>query len=42
VTGAEGRKSVEIVRAIYHSAAGGQLIRLPLEDDTPTVQTTYS
>jgi UDP-N-acetyl-2-amino-2-deoxyglucuronate dehydrogenase len=42
VTGAEGRKSVEIVRAIYHSATRGQLIRLPLEDDTPTVQTTYS
>jgi UDP-N-acetyl-2-amino-2-deoxyglucuronate dehydrogenase len=42
VTGAEGRKSVEIVRAIYHSAARDRLIRLPLTDDTPTVQTTYT
>ena len=33
VDGREGRKSVEIIRAIYRSARTGQLVRLPLEDD---------
>ena len=32
VDGREGRKSVEIIRAIYHSAETGQAVRLPFED----------
>ena len=32
VDGREGRKSVEIVRAIYHSAATGAAVRLPFDD----------
>ncbi len=30
VDGREGRKAVEIIRAIYHSARTGQAVRLPL------------
>jgi predicted dehydrogenase len=30
VDGREGRKSVEIIRAIYHSARTGQVVKLPL------------
>jgi predicted dehydrogenase len=33
VDGREGRKSVEIIRAIYRSAKTGMMVRLPLEDD---------
>lgn len=33
VDGREGRKSVEIIRAIYRSAQTGSLVKLPLEDD---------
>jgi UDP-N-acetyl-2-amino-2-deoxyglucuronate dehydrogenase len=33
VDGREGRKSVEIIRAIYRSAQTGQAVRLPLEED---------
>lgn len=33
VDGREGRKSVEIVRAIYRSARSGQTVALPLDDD---------
>lgn len=33
VDGREGRKSVEIIRAIYRSAATGRAVPLPLEDD---------
>jgi predicted dehydrogenase len=33
VDGREGRKSVEIIRAIYRSARSGQAVRLPLEQD---------
>lgn len=32
VDGREGRKSVEIIRAIYQSARTGQAVRLPLQD----------
>jgi UDP-N-acetyl-2-amino-2-deoxyglucuronate dehydrogenase len=32
VDGREGRKSVEIIRAIYQSAKTGQAVRLPLKD----------
>jgi len=32
VDGREGRKSVEIIRAIYRSAQTGQAVRLPLDD----------
>jgi predicted dehydrogenase len=32
VDGREGRKSVEIIRAIYRSAQTGKLVELPLED----------
>ncbi len=32
VDGREGRKSVEIIRAIYHSAKTGMAVALPLED----------
>jgi UDP-N-acetyl-2-amino-2-deoxyglucuronate dehydrogenase len=32
VDGREGRKSVEIIRAIYRSASSGQAVRLPLAD----------
>jgi predicted dehydrogenase len=32
VDGREGRKSVEIIRAIYHSAATGQPVRFPFDD----------
>jgi UDP-N-acetyl-2-amino-2-deoxyglucuronate dehydrogenase len=32
VDGREGRKSVEIIRAIYRSAGSGQAVRLPLEE----------
>ena len=32
VDGREGRKSVEIIRAIYHSAKTGQPVTLPFED----------
>jgi len=34
VDGREGRKSVEIIRAIYRSAKSGSMVKLPLEDDT--------
>ena len=30
--GREGRKAVEIIRAIYHSAKTGQAVTLPFED----------
>jgi predicted dehydrogenase len=33
VDGREGRKSVEIIRAIYQSARTGQIVTLPLRDD---------
>jgi len=33
VDGREGRKSVEIIRAIYRSAQTGTLVKLPLRDD---------
>src|SRR5262249_10783795 len=33
VDGREGRKSVEIIRAIYRSASDGSQVRLPLNDD---------
>ena len=32
VDGREGRKSVEIIRAIYRSAQTGQAVRLPLAE----------
>jgi predicted dehydrogenase len=32
VDGREGRKSVEIIRAIYHSAAMGKIVALPLDE----------
>ena len=32
VDGREGRKSVEIIRAIYQSAKSGQVVKLPLEE----------
>jgi predicted dehydrogenase len=32
VDGREGRKSVEIIRAIYQSARTGQVVKLPLDD----------
>jgi predicted dehydrogenase len=32
VDGREGRKAVEIIRAIYHSARTGQAVNLPFED----------
>jgi predicted dehydrogenase len=32
VDGREGRKSVEIIRAIYRSAATGAAVRLPYDD----------
>jgi predicted dehydrogenase len=32
VDGREGRKAVEIIRAIYHSAQTGQAVNLPFED----------
>ncbi len=34
VDGREGRKSVEIIRAIYRSAREGRAVRLPLEGDS--------
>jgi UDP-N-acetyl-2-amino-2-deoxyglucuronate dehydrogenase len=34
VDGREGRKSVEIIRAIYRSAQTGQVVNLPLDDRT--------
>ena len=33
VDGREGRKSVEIIRAIYQSARTGQVVKLPLHDE---------
>lgn len=33
VDGSQGRKSVEIIRAIYRSASTGKLVRLPLSGD---------
>ena len=33
VDGREGRKSVEIIRAIYQSAKSGQVVKLPLEEN---------
>ena len=33
VDGREGRKSVEIIRAIYQSARSGRAVQLPLEND---------
>ncbi len=38
VAGAEGRKAVEIVRAVYRSAASAQAIQLPLGDDDAASQ----
>jgi predicted dehydrogenase len=35
VDGPEGRKAVEIIRAIYRSARTGAAVRLPLTDDVP-------
>jgi len=37
VDGREGRKAVEIIRAIYKSAETGQSVRLPYEDPQPVV-----
>jgi predicted dehydrogenase len=34
VDGSEGRKSVEIILAIYHSQATGKVVRLPLSGET--------
>ena len=42
VDAAEARKSVEIIRAIYHSASTGQAIDLPLADDSRPVHTGNS
>jgi predicted dehydrogenase len=36
VDGREGRKSVEIIRAIYRSAREGKAVSLPLADDQPS------
>lgn len=36
VDGREGRKSVEIIRAIYRSAREGRAVSLPLADDPPS------
>ncbi len=36
IDGREGRKSVEIIRAIYRSANTGQAVTLPLDDPTPS------
>ncbi|OJW22231.1 MAG: oxidoreductase [Planctomycetales bacterium 71-10] len=36
VDGREGRKSVEIIRAIYRSAREGKAVTLPLADDPPS------
>ncbi len=38
VEGSEGRKAVEIIRAIYRSAASAQSIKLPLVDDDTAIQ----
>jgi predicted dehydrogenase len=35
VDGREGRKAVEIIRAIYRSARTDAAVRLPLTDDVP-------
>jgi UDP-N-acetyl-2-amino-2-deoxyglucuronate dehydrogenase len=35
VDGREGRKSVEIIRAVYASAKSARAVQLPLNDDTP-------
>ena len=37
VNGEEGRKSVEIIQAIYRSGQTGQELRFPLEDRTPAL-----
>lgn len=45
VTGAEGRKSLEIIRAVYRSQATGLPVRLPLaaaDDDVPTQTQTVA
>jgi UDP-N-acetyl-2-amino-2-deoxyglucuronate dehydrogenase len=39
VDGREGRKSVEIIRAIYQSAATGMAVKLPFHDDGKTTGT---
>jgi len=36
VDGRDGRKSVEIIRAIYRSAREGKVVTLPLADDPPS------
>jgi predicted dehydrogenase len=38
VKGKEGRKAVELIRAIYRSAASERAVKLPLTDDQPTIQ----
>jgi predicted dehydrogenase len=35
VDGREGRRAVELIRAIYRSARSGKPVSLPLHDDTP-------
>ena len=35
IDGAEGRKSVEIILAIYHSSNSGTRVSLPLNQDPP-------
>jgi len=35
IDGREGRKAVELIRAIYRSAETGRAVELPLEDDVP-------
>jgi len=35
VTLADGRQSLELVTALYHSAATGNLVHLPIERDHP-------
>ena len=38
VDGAEGRRSVELILAIYHAAATGAKVELPLASDPDTVR----
>ncbi len=39
VDGREGRKSVEIIRAIYHSAQTGKTVSFPFDDRAPSSRT---
>jgi UDP-N-acetyl-2-amino-2-deoxyglucuronate dehydrogenase len=38
IDGHEGRRSVELILAIYEAAHSGQMVQLPLDTDPPAIR----